>query len=266
MQFNEFLSEISLHNEVKEKVLDLVKDNYGIYLNYAKSLNDIALSEQTFEELVNIYVEDIYNYNILAIYLISAFIIYDKYKLKGISKKIYIDTMKCFSRFIDECYIKNGKYYFDRGFWTYRQTNMSLFRIGTLEFEFTHDKKISVHIPSDAVLTNEEIDKSFNELECFLNEFYPENKDYEIYCSSWLLSPELSKYLDSKSRILLFQKYFEIVDFNPLAMDVFEWVFKTNQNTPICDLKEETSLQKNIKKALLNGQKIGIGYGILKKK
>ena len=266
MDFIKFLDEISLQPEVKEKVLKLINDNYDTYLNYVDLLNDVKKSEDTYNELSEKYSEDIYNFNILSIYLLSAFKILDKYNEVGIDKSIFIDTMKCFSRFIDECYVKTGKYYFDRGFWTYRQTNMSLYRIGTLEYEFTTDNKVSIHIPSDSLLTEEEIESSIRKFYQFLDEFYPEKKDCEVFCNSWILSPELSKYLNPNSKILLFQTYFKIVSFDPNPTDIFEWVFKCNNNCDINSLKEETSLQRNLKKALLAGKKIGTAYGKLKKK
>lgn len=266
MEFGKFLEEISLQEEVKEKVLKLIKDNYDTYLNYAVLLNDVSISEDTYNRLTEVYSYDLHNFNILSIYLLSAFKILDKYIEVGIDKSIFIETMKCFTRFIDECYIKTGKYYFDRGFWTYRQTNMSLFRIGTLEYEFTRDNKVSIHIPSDSILTKEEIENSIEKFTDFLENIYPEKKDFEIYCSSWLLSPELSNYLGPNSKILLFQTYFELLSFDPNPTDIFEWVFKCDKSCELSDLKEETSLQRNIKKALLEGKKIGIAYGILKKK
>ena len=36
--------------------------------------------------------------------------------------------MKCFTRFAKECKKKNGAYFFDRGWWTYRQISMKLLK------------------------------------------------------------------------------------------------------------------------------------------
>lgn len=265
MELIEFLDGILLQDEVKEKVLELIKDNYNEYIKYADLLNVYNKAEETQEKISSIYEFDVYNYNLLSIYLLSALNVYKKYKEIGISDEIFFDTMKCFTRFINECYIKNGKYYFDRAFWTYRQTRMSIFRIGVFEYEFNNEGWISLHIPSDSILSKENIEKSLKKYAEFINIFYPDKVGCDITCGSWLLSPELKKYLGEESRILLFQKYFEITSFNPDALDIFEWVFKTTKDTPIVNLKEDTSLQRNIKKALLNGEKIGVGYGKMKK-
>lgn len=60
---------------------------------------------------------------------------YEKYKIKGISDQIFSDTMKCFTRFVNEHKVSYGYYGFDRDFWTGEQLSLLLFRLGELEFE-----------------------------------------------------------------------------------------------------------------------------------
>ena len=48
------------------------------------------------------------------------------YRKQGIGEEIFVDTMRCFSRFIRECYEMSGRFAFDRGWWTWRQEDMSL--------------------------------------------------------------------------------------------------------------------------------------------
>lgn len=266
MDFIEFLNKIKLHEEVKIKVLKLIENKKQEFLAFINDLNNVNLSLETFTKIEECYSSDKENLSILSVYLLAALKTFEKYQEKGIDEDIFIDTMKCFTRFISECEIKTGKLYFDRGFWTYRQTNMSLFRIGVLEYEFLDDNKVSIHIPSDSVLTKDNIDDSFNKLTEFIKCFYPNYINSTIYCDSWLLSQQLTKYLPEGSRILLFQSYFEIIKEDLDALDFYEWVFKCDKNTAIVDLKEETSLQKKLKVALLNGKKIGKALGILKKK
>ena len=43
--------------------------------------------------------------------------------------------MSCFTRFVNEYKESFNKYGFDRGFWTYRQLAMLLFKVGILEYE-----------------------------------------------------------------------------------------------------------------------------------
>lgn len=266
MNFDQFLLEINLQEEVKNIVLDLIKINSNEYNKYAKDLTVKSSSLATYLFIEQLYKSDVYNYHILAIYLLAAYNCYFNYKSLKISDLIYIDTMKCFTRFIDECYVKNNKYYFDRGFWTYRQTNMSIFRIGILEYELLDDYTVSLHIPSDAELTSNNIEESIKLFEDFVVKYYPEYVDKPVYCDTWLLSHELSNYLPSNSRILLFQEYFETIKEDLDALDFYEWVFKCDKSVEITKLKEDTTLQRNLKNALLKGKKVGKALGILKKR
>ena len=103
----------------------------------------------------------------------------------------------------------NNEKYFDRDFWVHKQLSLVIFRLGELEYEFINDS-ISIHTPSDAVLTKSKIDKSIKMLLKFIKKYSPNYKDKLIYCDSWLLSPNLAKYLHEESNILTFQNYFNI--------------------------------------------------------
>ena len=158
----------------------------------------------------------------------------------------------------------NNEEYFDRDFWAHRQLSLKIFRIGELEYEFMEDCTISIHIPSDAVLTKNNIEKSLKDLNEFIVKYYPNYKDKLMYCDSWLLSPELKKYLNNDSKILLFQSYFEIKEVNKEDKGFIGWLYQTNNKEDINALREDTSLQRKVKNALLNNENIGSAYGILK--
>ena len=148
----------------------------------------------------------------------------------------------------------NNQEYFDRDFWAHRQLSLKIFRIGELEYEFMDDYTISIHIPSDAVLTKNNIDNSLKDLKEFIIKYY----------HSWLLSPELKKYLKEDSKILVFQSFFEIKEVNIIDKSFIRWLYQINNTEDINSLKEETSLQKKVKNALLNNENIGSAYGVLK--
>jgi hypothetical protein len=91
---------------------------------------------------------------------------YKIYEEKEIPEKIFFDTMKCFTRFINETFKMTGKLSFDRYWWTTRQVGCHLFRIGELEYEIKQteeDTYISLHIPSDADFSPNAVDKSLSE-------------------------------------------------------------------------------------------------------
>ena len=263
MKIEELFDGICLQKEIICKVMPLINEKKEELNKYIDNLIDLEKSIGTYEALCKIY--DWNSFEILSIYLLSCLKVYEKYQLLGISDDIFFDTMKCFTRFIDECYIKTGKYYFDRSWWTYRQVRMSEFRIGILEYEFDLENNvISIHIPSDAKLTKDNIDVSLKDAKIFINTYFPEYSKFKMVCDSWLLSPNLKLYLEENSNILLFQSYFNITNFEEDDYGFIEWLFKENINFNVANFKEYTSLQRKVKKALLNGKKIGCAYGILK--
>lgn len=256
MNFLDFLKKIDVI-DILSTMLDEFEsiNSKEIYLKF---LDENVDFENLKEEL-----NDIDGLKILYVYLIKAYEDFEIYNKLGIDKKIYFDTFKCFRRFIDETYEMTGKVIFDRYFWTYRQTELKLFRIGELEFEICDiEKVISIHIPSDAKLTEEEVKKSLNEAKKFFLEIINKS-DYIFKCTSWLLSPNLKEVLNEQSNILRFQELFSIESVNLLDDSGISWIFKTDSKE-IKTFKEETSLQKKLKKRLLNGEHIGIATGVLK--
>ena len=87
-----------------------------------------------------------------------------------------------------------------------------------------------------------------------------ENIDY--YCSSWLLSPEVRNIVSNDSNIAKFSDLFSIEKVLDGKNDILKFVFKTDNYD---NLIEETSLQKELKKLILNNKNIHIGIGKLKK-
>jgi len=188
-----------------------------------------------------------------------------RYWALGIGKDIFVATFKCFSRFINEHKISYGEYGFDRGFWVGRQLSCLLFRLGELEFELSSlegKPAVSIHIPSDCDMTPGKLDESFGFAKRFISEKFEEYADAPFFCYSWLLSPNLEFVLPATSKILMFQKRFEIVKVDEDADSYIQWVFK-NRNLDPQDFPENTSLQINIKRHVLNGGKIGDALGIL---
>ena len=268
MDLKYFLDKISMPLEVQKTILSLVETNYDEYKKYIILLCDKEKAEEAFNLINQVYQEDKDGFHILAINILSALNAHSRYEQFGISDAIYFDTMYAFTRFINENLYRYGHYLFDRGFWTYRQTSMTIFRIGILEYEFIVEKdikKVSIHIPSSVVLSKENLDNSFEMVKTFIRNVYPDYVDSDMYCNSWLMSPRLKEHLNQDSKILLFQSYFNLLEFDENNFDIYEWVFKSTKEVQFPDLPENTSLQRSIKKSLLNGRWIGKGLSILKK-
>ena len=189
-----------------------------------------------------------------------------EYRARGIPESTFVDTMKCFQRFLHECERKTGEMYFDRGWWTYRQISMRLFRIGQLEYELCStqtEKTVSVHIPSDAAFAPEFVDESLQLAKCFIDLHFPDYGNVRRVCDSWLLSPKLKEILSEESNILDFQRRFDIVEENAEERGFIEWLFQVPKDTEISLLPEHTRLQKAAKELLRVGETIGEAYGIM---
>ena len=187
------------------------------------------------------------------------------YDSLGIGSDIYIATLKCFSRFINEHFESYGTYGFDRDFWTMRELSGHLFRLGTLEFELTEEegaRAIHVHIPSDGDLSCRTLHNSYSAAREFISRFFPAYTDAPFLCTSWLLSPALKECLPENSRILSFQSEYEVTEVFPDHDQFITWVYK-RPDIPLADLPEGTSLQRNLKKYLLAGGKVGEAAGRL---
>ena len=176
-------------------------------------------------------------------------------------REVFIDTMKCFTRFVQEYFQSYGAYGFDRGFWTTRQINARLFRLGELEYELLQEgdnRSVALHIPSDCRLESALLNESIDRAKEFLAAYFPEWQDAPMTCESWLLSPALKELLPPDSRILRFQRAFDLI---PGADDereaVLQWVYHLappqQRGISLNDLPEDTSLQRNMKRFLLCG-------------
>ena len=210
--------------------------------------------------------EDHDGIKILACMLKASADVYTDYVEKGIGDEIYYDTMKCYSRFIDETLKMTGRLCFDRFWWTVRQAGCHLFRIGELEYEMKHPDGtvvIGIHIPSDADFTPSAVDESLRRAKAFFAEHYPELKDAEYRCHSWLLDGQLKGMLGERSNILSFQNRFEIFDRGEVSGEFIEWLYRT-RSTDYQGLPESTSLQRNMKIHLLSGGVVRNAYGRLK--
>lgn len=249
-------------------------DRAGRVIDRAQTapLLDRLMAPQTaqaaYRQLRALLGEDSDGFKLLYCYLECARRAYEGYQKRGIPDFIYFDTMGCFSRFLWECQRETGTLAFDRAWWTYRQTSMTLFRVGALEYEFsTHQGKpaLALHIPSDADLSREGVDASLAQAEVFFKNCFPDVSYEKYICDSWLLSPALGPLLGPDSHILSFQSRFQILRERPEDREFIRWLFQSPQDTAADRLPAATSLQRRVKALLLEGGAVGCAYGIMER-
>lgn len=189
---------------------------------------------------------------------------YEEYVRRYIPEDIFIVTMKFCTRFLRKHYQTFQTYKFVWAWWFPRQISLNEYRIGALEYEFVEaeDREIAVHIPSDADLRKESVAQSIKEFNVFRKKYYPQWETVKLTCETWMLMPELKELLGKESNLIAFQNLFEIDTVDYDATWYMGWIFpgieKADESLP-----ERTTLQRNMKKYLLDGKKFGIAKGHL---
>ena len=122
------------------------------------------------------------------------------------------------------------------------------------------DPIISVHIPSDAIMTREALDESYRLATGFFSRFFPDFHYKCMHCTSWLLSPVLKDILPLGSRILNFRADYEITFADTEINSGIMWIYKRTYDD-WTELPEDTTLMREMKKILLAGGKTGHGEG-----
>lgn len=270
MELQELYTLLELPQEVVER-LDAARTqvDFAPLEALLSQMMEISTAAQAYEALVGVLGEDEGSIRMLLCQLECARRDEARYAQRGISRTVFVDTMKCFTRFIHECGQKNqGRLFFDRGWWSYRQVAMTIFRVGALEYEFRRhegENALSIHIPSDADLSPASVDDSLASAEQMFAQCYPDYKAKHIICDSWLLSPTLRQLLPEHSRILAFQNRFVILRENNTHNACMNWVFQTDDEVDYATLPEHTTLQRKAKAYLLAGGVIGSAYGVMKR-
>ena len=255
---------LGLDSDVKTAVLRYDKEND--YEKISDSIEKLYSRESWgsgIEELKEYCGDDERGFKILSICMHCLLRTYDSYMEKGISEKIFFDTAGFIPRFLNEHKRVHGISAFTWAHWIPRQIAMEEFRIGDYEYELIDDgeeKKISLHIPSDADLANGDIEAVYP----FLERYYPEYLGAEMICSSWLLVPALKDLLNEDSNIVRFQNRFYIYEVDEESLSFMDWVYSSRE-IPYSKLPEGTTLQRNMKKYLLSGGKIGWARGTYRK-
>lgn len=201
------------------------------------------------------------------------------YRRLGIPEEIYFTTMGCISRFLEETRVLLGRWAYDRGFWTWRQTGGLLLRLGTLEFELRTlegacppglvpgSPVLSVHIPSDAVLSGTELDRSYALARSFFSGVGRAlclwGAPMALVCGSWLLSPALERLLPEDSGIRRFAGDYDRFYTDEEDVSFYRWLFHVPDGSR--ELPEDTFLQRQVKDYLRQGGRIGMTKGVLRR-
>jgi hypothetical protein len=266
MDLAELCRRIELPAGMTDRVLTFDRDfDQATIAKATHNLLRRATWEQAIKDIQGILGDDPAGVKILACLLRCACKTHQTYSEKGIPEIIFIDTMKFFSRFVNFHQAVYGFPAFTWGWWVPRQLSLNEFRIGSLEYETVEsatDRKIHIHIASDSDLTLPRLRESYLNARKFFADYFPAYARADMICESWMLCPVLHELLPVSSRVLAFQRSFEVYKLDPENNGFLQWVYG-RKDTPFTDLPETTSLQRNMKTHLLQSGKIGWAHGKL---
>ena len=190
---------------------------------------------------------------------------YGEYVKRGISQDIFTATMKFCTRFLHEHFRNFGIYKYTQAGWFPRQLSLLEYRVGALEYEFVdgEEREIAVHIPSDANLSKDFVRRSLDNFYAFRSRYFPDWDGIKLTCCSWMMAPALQLLLGENSNIVAFQRLFEIDSVDLDATWFIKWIYP---GYLLADetLPEKTTLQRELKKYLLAGNKFGVAKGHIK--
>ena len=200
-----------------------------------------------------------------------------EYEERGLSMKIYRDTVMDLKYKTEECKLVKGIVGSFVSAWFFKFFDMTRFALGRLQFQIVEfereyekngirltekSKVIDTHIPrSLQPLTPQSCDEAF----ALAKDFFAEEIGdvCAFVCHSWLLYPEHKTMLSPRSNVYQFMSRFDILKsgINERKSDLWR-LFDTDEKDPE-KLPADTSLRRAYVSHLKNGGNVGWGFGVL---
>ena len=202
------------------------------------------------------------------------------YRLRGISDRIWFDSMSDLKWKLWECKAVKGIWGSFVAGWFPGFFNLTRFALGRLQFEIVAfdgeyekngkalkkgDKVINVHIPRTLTpLDKESRDDAYAQAAEFFRNM-TDGAPIAFVCSSWLLYPEAEKILPAHSNIRGFMADYDMIRSKTNGEGEYGdmWrLFDMDFTGDLNDYPEDSSLRRAYKKFLLDGNRTGSGYGV----
>lgn len=199
----------------------------------------------------------------------------EKYKKANVEQSVYENTVQDFKFRVYECQEVYGFTGIFVAWWYLIFCNLSLHKLGELEFEktvadFDYEKKgvcvkkgdsiIALHIPPKFKMNRQTVTTAIKAS----YDFYGFSGKVAYQCSSWLLYPEFEDVFVKGGNVSEFRTFFDVI--SKVDNEEFEdcWrVFKVGKIESLEGLPTQTRLQRNMLAHLKNGKKTGDGFGVL---
>ncbi|MBE6667366.1 MAG: hypothetical protein E7607_03540 [Ruminococcaceae bacterium] len=235
--------------------------------SFAENLKEIAEAAQ-----VNRYASD------MVILLLCIPYLKELYKKHDLDESLLYETMSDLRCKLFECKSVKGVWGNFVAYWYGEFFRLTRFKLGRLEYEeitfkpsrYTNivkngDPILTCHIPSEGPILEADVIASLKKA----YEFYPQYvKDgiLPVACHSWLLFPPYKgRVFKEGFNIYAFASLFDIVEYdsNDKYSDLWRVFNIEYSDGCLSSLPEDTSLQRNLKNFLLEGNLMGDAYGIL---
>lgn len=275
MTVKRFWEEIGVSAAVSARAEEALRENEALLSGLPLGSWRTAPYEEGYPALREALGEDEDGMKLFAAQSMEALLALHEYEERGIGHDIFLATMAFMARFSKDAFARRGRAEWTWGWWFPRQLALKEFRLGALEYEMTegaafggkpsggNKRRIFLHIPADADLSDGAVDASLAEARAFFCKYFPAFADAEYVCESWMLSPALGEILPETSRVRRFSERFSVVFWEEDSPAFRDWIFPSAVTAPVKELPEETSLQRAVKRHLLAGGKIGWAEGVL---
>lgn len=212
----------------------------------------------------------------LAVILTLAVKVKEKYDLAGIDENIYYSTMSDIRIWCEN----NGNKGLKNYGWLKNHVSFELFRIGRLQFQFYECKSktvvynklpfdcgtklIYIHIPQGERLEKERCVEAIGKAGEFFKKYFPDYKYGYYFCESWLLFEGNRAFMAKDSNILSFMSLFELCYSVKIDAQAIDRIFG-KRHLLKSRYPENTDLQRRAKRYMQEGNRLGIGVGVIKK-
>ena len=197
-----------------------------------------------------------------------------KYTEAGLSEALFWENAEDLTFKLHETHASKGTWGNSALHWYRKFFDLNCIRLGRLQYEESTwqekdfpplkqgDQVFKIHIPSSGPLTPESVEASFQRAKKFFKDAGILKTDYiPLMCASWLIYPPHHDVFPQGGNIQKFQELFTVVTSYERTKD-FIRIFHRADDGNYNDLPEDTTLQRNFKKFLLGGGKMGLGRGI----
>ena len=257
---------IDKNSKMKKKVYEILNILYGNKNSQISELWKIKNIEELFGKDIHPYITNVLLLCGYKIHLSNM----KKYKLD--EEQCCIHKKRVRETLTNDIYKRNYQgIRISQMLWGVYFINLRIIEVGRLQYELDNYNPITkneelcikIHIPGSKNLDIYDVEQSLINSKSVIKKYFNIN-DVKYYCTSWILSNQISKLVKTNSNIAKFQNMFHIIEGENCIDDILNFVYNIDNFTRYNELPEDTSLQKNIKKYLLSGQIIKMGIGTLK--